>query len=173
MEYVVNGKISNFLNIDGSDDPFYRYKVRQLRANTVGKGYKRHMIFANLSSVANNLKCHEEWILKWFAVTCGLKYSFKKGPILYGDCDAKKLSTELVKFISMMILCPKCNLPELSHIKENGKIRLHCNACGRHGRIISKYRDKQFEKFVLKGLRSDYDMSAFISGGIRNEKNKT
>ena len=140
-------------NIDGSNDPFYRYKMRQLIAIPVGKGYTCRLEFQNIDQVAKDLHVDVDLILKWFSYDCNMRCSGSSfHPSLRGYCSQEKLSDSLQRFIKMIVLCPKCTLPELSYHADGKKIRLQCDSCGYYGRICSDFRNKKFEKYMFSEL---------------------
>jgi len=129
---------SELLNIDGSDDLFYRYKMRQLFVQVVGKGKMIKTVLLNVDDVAKDLKVSPAYMTAYLGYEMGAqsKYDPKKPDreraSISGDRDAKELSEMVRKFISEMVLCPRCNYPELSMYieKKTGEIGTNCRGCG-------------------------------------------
>jgi len=128
------------LNIDGSEDPFYRYKMRQLYIQVVGKGKMIKMFLLNIDDVAKDLKVSPAHLTAYIGYEIGAqsKYDSKKPDrekgSISGDKDANELSAIMKKFITEFVLCPVCHLPEtsLKISKEGGEasaISVSCRSC--------------------------------------------
>lgn len=134
------------LNIDGGDDPFYRYKVVQLIGQVTGKGRSNRTLFLNLDRVAANLHLTPEYIIGWLASVNNAKPTCHP-PSISGNYSDTALSRSMSQLISTLVLCSNCGLPELV-LKVRTKIRTSCHSCG-HQQVLSKLSDR-FEKFIRK-----------------------
>ena len=104
------------VNINGSADPYYRYKMPQL----VLRHVKDYTLFHNLDAVAkalavpaSNLFCH---LVRALCASKGRGFSVR------GKHPCGIVSRALTAFIVSYVICPACGLPELR--KER------CAACG-------------------------------------------
>jgi len=66
---------------------------------------------------------------------------------LSGEHDPKDLSKILLNFITEVILCPNCGLPEILIIPEQKCVYGTCRACGSHAEL--KISDEKFKRYVL------------------------
>jgi len=143
VPYVVktsgNTKISpKLINIDGSEDAFYRYKMRQLFVQVVGKGKMIKTVLLNVDDVAKDLKVLPSHLTAFLGYEIGAqskydaKNSVRERASISGDLDAKDLSLMMKKFIQEFILCPRCKLPEVTlFVDDKAKIiSITCRGCG-------------------------------------------
>jgi len=156
MEKKVKPKI---VNMDGSDDPFYRYKMPQVIAFVLGKGKMIKTMIANADQVAVSLKRPPSYLVHYigYQLSAQCKYEAKKpageNAQVSGDISGEKLSELTESFIREWITCPKCELPEcdLEIKKKEVSIKLVCSGCGAVSSINKKVKQKQpkFVKFVI------------------------
>lgn len=117
------------ININNSNDPFYRYKRDKIEI--VYKGNETHIL--NLHKIARQLCCSpikdEKYIQSLYKAL--LRKIKKLGTsvkeienvtVVKGKIEKSILEDLLNNFIKKYILCPKCSSPEF-----NTKI---CSACG-------------------------------------------
>eukprot|EP01098_Paradermamoeba_levis_P006733 TRINITY_DN27_c0_g1_i1.p1 TRINITY_DN27_c0_g1~~TRINITY_DN27_c0_g1_i1.p1 ORF type:complete len:417 (+),score=116.62 TRINITY_DN27_c0_g1_i1:169-1419(+) len=159
MEYVVrvsgSQKITpKVININGSDDSFYRYKMRQLYVQVVGKGKMIKTTLLNVDDVSRDLKVPPSFMTAYIGYEIGTPSKFdakkperERGSIS-GEYDPSYLSTIVKKMIDEFILCGKCGLPECSVAvdQKTKKITMECRGCG--GSSTPVLNDK-FQKFIL------------------------
>lgn len=143
MALVSFTETSTKVNIDGSDDPFYRYKTPKMviahtsKNTTILKGQK----------MSNAIKVPEEYMCYFIAFELNTGYGYDNKQNHYyikGHWDCVVLSKAIALMIDQLVLCQKCNLPELQIVKECGAIWGDCNSCG------MKYRIECSDKFVKK-----------------------
>jgi len=146
------------LNIDGSEDPFYRYKMRQLFVQVVGKGKMIKTVLLNIDDVAKDLKVSPAYATAYMGYEIGAQAKYdpkkpdrEKGSIS-GDRDANELSLIMKKFITDFVLCPVCHLPEITMkiSKEDGEqssdVSVSCRSCPNSS--VLNLRTK-FKHFIL------------------------
>jgi translation initiation factor 5 len=142
------------LNIDGSEDPFYRYKMRQLFVQVVGKGKMIKTVLLNVDEVAKDLKVAPAYMTAYlgYEIGAGSKYDPKKPDreraSISGDRDATDLSTMMKKFISEIILCSNCKLPETTMAidKKTREVTTSCRSCG-HKEVLNL--KPKFQAYIL------------------------
>lgn len=148
--YCAKNKIVK-INIDGSDDPFYRYKMRQLNINVLGKGKMIKTMLINVDDVASDLHLDPILIVKFLGYELNTKSSYepKKSKMekayLSGNIDENDISTAMEKMINAIVLCKICGLPELEKTSV-------CRSCGMKN-ILNI--DPRLEKYYL-GLKSGH-----------------
>eukprot|EP01097_Dermamoeba_algensis_P005212 TRINITY_DN3312_c0_g1_i1.p1 TRINITY_DN3312_c0_g1~~TRINITY_DN3312_c0_g1_i1.p1 ORF type:complete len:382 (-),score=66.04 TRINITY_DN3312_c0_g1_i1:48-1193(-) len=159
MEYVVRVSGSTkiqpkVINIDGSDDSFYRYKMRQLYVQVVGKGKMIKTNLLNIDDVSHDLRIPPSFFTAYIGYELGTPSKFdakkperERGSIS-GDYEPSILSGIVKKMISEWILCPNCKYPECTTSVEpkTKKIQIECRSCG--GISFPTLNDK-FTKFIL------------------------
>lgn len=159
--YFVSSE-SRKVNIEpGNEDPFYRYKVRQLVCHNVGKGCKARTQFQNLDRFASGLHIPKTWILHWLKIELNTRVNGDS----VAETSLERIDASLVRMIKALVLCPKCNLPELSYwldkSKTKSKFRLRCDSCGFYGRI-QKYRNAKVLTYLTKTHPGFYHMNVFV-----------
>jgi translation initiation factor 5 len=141
------------LNMDGSDDPFYRYKMRELYIQVVGKGKMIKTVLLNVDDVSKDLKVPPAYLTAYlgYALNAQTKYDAKKPDreraSISGDIDADKMSQRIVDFMKEFVLCPKCKLPEITHNvdKKSGDVLATCRSCGEHSTLNLK---DNFQRYI-------------------------
>lgn len=137
------------INIDGSSDLFYRYKMPQLQIKIHGKNKMVKTEFVNLIDVANALHTDPKYIVAFLGYTTASKFSVNDPIHTYyisGNKQCDELSNKLEEFINSMIICKGCQLPELM-LSIDKKLWFTCKGCGLKYNV--RFLDK-FETFVLK-----------------------
>ncbi len=116
------------LNINGSDDPYYRYKMQKVY--TLQE--KNNTILVNIISIAKDLNRPIEDLLKFLKSELNTGITNKHDKIkINGTVSTERLQGLIYSYIGIYVLCKKCDNPEtiISHNK------LRCGACG-HKSII-------------------------------------
>jgi hypothetical protein len=107
---------SKKVNIDGSDDMFYRYKVNQLLIQVVGKGKMIKTMFLNNDEVARGLHLMPEYIPAYMGYEIGAQFKYEnKKPErerahISGEYTTAVLSDVLTKLIKEVVLCKHCKV---------------------------------------------------------------
>jgi len=158
INYAVQTKgdtkiVPKTINIDGSDDPFYRYKMRQLYLQVVGRGKMIKTVLLNVDDVAKDLKIPPQYMNAYMGYEIGAntKYDSKKPDreraFISGEYESAQISTIMKKFINDVILCERCKLPEVTLIIEDGVIINVCRSCG--ARTVLNNLKPRFEQYIL------------------------
>lgn len=116
------------ININRSDDPFYRYKMQSIM--TV---YERgHTVLINIMNISHDLNRPMEDILRFLKSKLSTSIIDKNDKIkIKGIVEKDKLQELIFDYIKIYVLCKECNNPET--IITNNKLR--CGACGNKSKI--------------------------------------
>eukprot|EP01100_Stratorugosa_tubuloviscum_P004371 TRINITY_DN2094_c0_g1_i1.p1 TRINITY_DN2094_c0_g1~~TRINITY_DN2094_c0_g1_i1.p1 ORF type:complete len:435 (-),score=235.87 TRINITY_DN2094_c0_g1_i1:109-1413(-) len=140
------------LNIDGSEDQFYRYKMRQLFTQVVGNGKMIKTVLLNVDDVAKDLKIPPSYLTAYIGYETGAQFKYdatkpdRERSLLSGDFESLELSVVVRRLIQIFILCPTCRLPELT-LEVKKTILATCRSCGARPQLPLR---RKFEQFILK-----------------------
>lgn len=148
VKIVTGQKPSNKkVNVNGSDDPCYRYQMKQLHVQVIGYGKMIKSHFLNLEEVAKDLKIPPIIIIAFLGYELNTKYDYKpKNNICYivGDPSDEMWNIKFKKFLDDVLICPKCNLPELIMNKD---LKSNCSSCGEE---VTHKLNAKFKNFLIK-----------------------
>tara|TARA_R110002050_G_scaffold98965_1_gene205438 strand:+ start:458 stop:1717 length:1260 start_codon:yes stop_codon:yes gene_type:complete len=140
------------INIDGSDDPFYRYKVPQLLVQVVGKGKMIKTMLLNNDEVGKGLHIMPEYIPAYMGYEIGSQFKYEKNKpereraSISGEYTSLELSKVMEKLIKEVIICQTCGLPELQLAVEKKQIWMNCASCSNHQQFIKA--NSKFIKYI-------------------------
>eukprot|EP00922_Rhytidocystis_sp_ex-Travisia-forbesii_P035816 GHVS01053142.1.p1 GENE.GHVS01053142.1~~GHVS01053142.1.p1 ORF type:complete len:452 (+),score=72.56 GHVS01053142.1:88-1443(+) len=115
------------------DDPNYRYKMPKLYSKIEGRGNGIKTNISNMGEIAKALKRPPMYPTKFFGCELGAQCKYEEAEeksLVNGAHHEKDLVEILDKFISMYVLCPGCQLPEMDIVVKKGMLGSLCNACG-------------------------------------------
>jgi len=123
------------LNINGSTDPSYRYKMHRIVGKVEGRGNGIKTVIVNAQQVAEELKRPVEQFTKYIALEFSVSCHFEADKaIITGKFETQDLQTHVFSYAKRFVLCPKCGNPEtiqLLHGKgKQANVFLKCGACG-------------------------------------------
>eukprot|EP00299_Pterocystis_sp_00344_P006425 c1826_g1_i1.p1 GENE.c1826_g1_i1~~c1826_g1_i1.p1 ORF type:complete len:400 (-),score=106.49 c1826_g1_i1:31-1230(-) len=124
------------LNIGGSEDAFFRYKMPDIEVKIEGRGNGIKTVIPNMVDIGLALKRDPAYPTKFFATELGAlsKWDDKRNVgIVNGEHSKDTLKKLLADFINRYVLCPQCKLPETDLKVKNGLIHAKCKACGFRG----------------------------------------
>lgn len=115
------------INVNGSNDPHYRYKMQPIMTDRIAKNGGTTII-SNASAIAHDIYRELPDLKSCFAKGLGSKVDIVENTLhIPGDHDVEILQGILQKYINNKVLCEKCGNPEtLPHKKKSYK----CQACG-------------------------------------------
>lgn len=121
-----NVKADTGINVDGSDDPTYRYKMPRVELSYLNKKKKGITCWDNVSQVAAAIYRKPQDFKSYLSKTLGARVSVGKSPsdclLLPGRHDQKKIQELVHGYIQAHVLCKKCCNPQTG-----GGC---CDACG-------------------------------------------
>jgi translation initiation factor 5 len=117
-------------NIGGfsEEDESYRYKMPDL----IIKNETNKTVLVNLKEICVALVIPQEMLLHFLGVECCAitKIDKMNRYMINGLHNKERLNEIIKKFINIFLLCPKCNIPEITLRKKGQIIMKNCSACG-------------------------------------------
>ena len=132
------------ININGSNDPYYRYKREKILITNITNNRTR---IDNIDKIGKDLNRTSNEIMKALSLLCNT--SIVDSNCLKGTYNIDILEQNLTKYINDYILCNHCNNPETIYIKQKDNLGKGCKACGK-GFKISK--NSKLSRYILKTL---------------------
>lgn len=111
------------LNVNGTDDPDYRYKMPEVKINIIAK--KGGMtVFENCQDIASAIYRNTTDIKKYLSKRLGNPIKAKDGQLLItGKVNQSVIQSYIYDFIKDVVLCVQCGSPET--------VENRCQACGK------------------------------------------
>ena len=133
---------ATLVNINGSDDPHYRYKRSKINISHIRSNRTR---INNIVKIGKDLNRKPDEIMKGLSLLCNTQ-------VVDGDCwkgsySVNTLETKLKQYIKEFVLCDRCVNPETTYLKKKNKLGKGCKACGYSSRI--KTNDKLI-RYILR-----------------------
>lgn len=148
------------MNIDASDDFFYRYKMPVLEITQYGKGNGKFTNLLNIIDICNAINTPQKILMVYLTQSLGTNY---KETSLNGHYNKDDLIDLIIKFNKEFILCQKCNIPELTPNiegkKKNIKLIYSCSACGER---YEKESNGKINGKTLDAIINYYKVNEFI-----------
>eukprot|EP00455_Lapot_gusevi_P045622 TRINITY_DN5864_c0_g1_i4.p1 TRINITY_DN5864_c0_g1~~TRINITY_DN5864_c0_g1_i4.p1 ORF type:complete len:394 (+),score=129.44 TRINITY_DN5864_c0_g1_i4:138-1319(+) len=134
------------------NDPTNRYTMPRIRSKIEGRGNGIKTVILNMEEIAKALTVDPEYPTKFLGIELGSLSKFDRTldrAIVNGAHDPAKLAELLEKFIGWFVLCPQCELPEITWKVDTKRqvIRVRCAACGHDGVINHNHK---LETYILK-----------------------
>lgn len=137
------------MNIDGSDDIFYRYKMPKVDV----KYEKSCTVLYNLHKIAKSICRDASYLQKYLdLVLCtGSKYDDRDNRCIFrGTHDIDVIQNAIISFNKQFVLCQLCSNPETQFLNsrptKKNKLKIKCNACGHS----SKLHEDKMTSFITK-----------------------
>lgn len=134
-------------------DPGSRYKTRQLQIQVVGKSKMIKTVLVNILDVAKDMQVPPSYIGTFMGYVIGAQAKWdpkkpeRQQAFLSGEHESKDLSKIMQVFITEVLLCPQCGLPEILLAPEQKTVYGTCRACGSHSEL--KITDEKFRRYVI------------------------
>lgn len=147
------------INMNGSDDPSYRYRMPGFEVVNGGGGNGRFTVLRNIDDISRSINHPVQVICKFIAGITGSNY-IEARQELTGSHSASDLNKLILQYIKNLVLCPKCNIPEtipsVYGSKKNAGIEVTCSACKNKTQLSAnnKYADKGID-IIVKYLNAN------------------
>jgi len=135
------------------NDPGSRYKTRQLQIQVVGKSKMIKTVMVNILDVAKDCQVPPSYVGIFMGYEIGAQAKFdakkpeRQQAFLSGEHDPKDLSRIFVHFLTEVVLCPNCNLPEIVINVETKQVCGQCRACGANSPL--PISNEKFKRYVI------------------------
>ena len=151
------GSGAAWINIDGSDDPGYRYKMPPVLTRIERTGKSGHTQLDNALDISKALQRPPQYLSKFCGLAVGALSAYDKdqGAIDLRGAYSPAVCHELVMaFVRQWVLCPRCRLPETVIRVDRAKggaakkyaVTLDCQACGARAAADS---ESKLTSFIL------------------------
>jgi len=134
------------ININGSEDNSYRYKMPVLQCAIKGNGNGIYTIITNLNDVSKYINHPPNLLLKFMSTYNGSMANEEKMSIT-GSYTSDELHKTLQIYINRFVICPKCNIPETipqinKQSKKNIILELKCSSCGSISSVLCNNKNE-------------------------------
>ncbi len=135
------------MNINNSDDPFYRYKRPKFNVQE----FKKKIWILNIHDIAKSLARDPKLLEKFLGKCCSTSAKINKQNFLEINAvySIEQLDVFLQGFIVRYLLCPSCEIPETSLNKKGKMITFDCKACGHENKLEIK---SKYDQIVFNSL---------------------
>jgi translation initiation factor 5 len=138
------------VNPNFQDDPFYRYKMAELKLVPLGKNSNFETKLDNLDDISKALCRDSGHIFKYITQNIKTASITKNGTyVLKGKYETKQLQPLIFKFIKEFVLCKECTNPETEFIKDKKILNMKCKSCGK---LFQCQGDMKISKLILDKL---------------------
>lgn len=136
---------TSMINIsNGSNDPFYRYKMPRIQVKHEGKGNGVKTVLKNLREIGKSLKRDANDLLQYIAAELSVCSLLRKDDFIVNGTFKEETIQEIInRFITSHVLCDVCENPETTlaikgtvHKREKDPIIYKmCAACGKNSEV--------------------------------------
>ena len=142
--------MADLINMNGSDDPFYRYLIKRIKVkHETGK-----TVIINNDIISKQTGRPNEWIVTYIGQVLGVSTSIDKKNqnkcVLTGKHEEHIVQEKYFEFVKKYILCKYCGnpetMPKIVGKNKKASIDLSCRSCGKTCELDAT--DK-FVKFML------------------------
>ena len=141
-----------WVNVDGSDDPGYRYRMPRAEVGMERRG----TLLKNCGEIARALHRPPQYLAKFCGLLLGCNSEFdeeQKAAVIRGEHLPETVHGLVRKFVDGWVLCGTCNLPETRLEVGKAKVTFDCKACG-----------------ARRSASAEHKLTAFIVGNPPDEK---
>jgi translation initiation factor 5 len=141
-----------WVNVDGSDDPGYRYRMPRAEVCVERRG----TLLKNCGEIAKALHRPPQYLAKFCGLLLGCHAEFdeeQRAAVIRGDHLPATVHGLVRKFIDGWVLCARCRLPETRLEVGRSKVTFDCKACG-----------------ARRGASAEHKLTAFIVSVCRRAR---
>ena len=141
-----------WVNVDGSDDPGYRYRMPRAEVGVERRG----TLLKNCGEIAKALHRPPQYLAKFCGLLLGCHSEFdeeQRAAVIRGEHLPETVHGLVRKFVDGWVLCGRCKLPETRLEVGRTKVTFDCKACG-----------------ARRGASAEHKLTSFIVGNPPDEK---
>jgi len=147
------------VNLDGSSDLYFRYKMPKLEINVCGASKMIRTYLTNIEAVAKAINRPSIYLIKFFGQqlnknTTVCKEKTNEKSFISGKVEEKVLQQLCMEFIEKYVLCKLCKNPETEMFsdgkKKKKKLYMKCISCGETKEIKQLGSDKIVKYMILR-----------------------
>lgn len=144
------------INVNGSNDDFYRYKMDKVIVSNKGNGNGLFTIINNLDEISKQINTPNEILYKYIANDLGSSFNEKKKSFT-GTHTTDIIQKSICNYINDFVICNKCGIPEITYsLKGNNTIVSKCSACGSYNLIKNNNKlNLKITDLILKYLQKN------------------
>lgn len=112
------------INLDNSNDPFYRYKM----PNVIVKNMKNKTHILNMNEICSSIGRDDSQVIKYMKkrLATSILISEKHEIKINGNYTTQQIQSIIMEFVEKNVLCKICGNPETKIEDE----KIICEACG-------------------------------------------
>ena len=164
------------ININGSKDNSYRYKMPVFQCEIKGNGNCIYTIITNLNDVSKYINHPPNLLLKFLSSYNGSMANEEKMSIT-GRYTSDELQKTIQIYINRFVICSKCNIPETipqinKQSKKNIILELKCSSCGSISSILCNKNEIKAYDLIVKYLEKNAwttTKGTMVSFGDKND----
>lgn len=147
------------ININGSKDNSYRYKMPVFQCEIKGNGNGIYTIITNLNDVSKYINHPPTLLLKFLSTYNGSMANEEKMSIT-GRYTSDELQKTIQIYINRFVICSKCSIPETipqinKQSKKNIILELKCSSCGSISSILCNKNEMKAYELIVKYLEKN------------------
>ncbi len=144
------------LNVNGSNDDFYRYKMSMINVSNKGNGNGQFTVLNNIENICKTINTPPEILCKYIANDLGSSFNEKKNT-LTGTHTQEIIQETIFKYINDFVICTKCGIPEINYsLKNKNTLESKCSACGSYNTIKNNNKiNLKISELILKYLQKN------------------
>ena len=96
-----------------TDDPFYRYKMPDIKIRQAGKGNGCYTFIDNIEDISKAINTPSVILFNYIARALGSSFNDKKQTIT-GHYTYDQILNVIYDYINYFVLCHRCTIPELT-----------------------------------------------------------
>jgi translation initiation factor 5 len=117
------------INVNNSNDEFYRYKMNKVSITNKGFGNGLFTIINNVEDICKSINTPPDILYKYISTDLGSNFNEKKKSI-NGTHTQEKIQESIYSYINDFVICKMCGIPEINYTINNNFIESRCSACG-------------------------------------------
>ena len=164
------------ININCKNDINGRYKMPKIKISIAGKGNGKFTIITNLDDVSKSIGHPTILLLKFIGLSLNCSVNDER-KCISGHYSEKNIQDKINLYNKLYVLCPTCNLPELTPVvigkKKRKGIQVKCSACGSTNKLCSDNKDfdKGLKNLIIYIEKNDWTIVKGTMVELKKESN--